>query len=297
MTTEYNRINVTKPFLPPLEEFVAYLEDIWSEKWLTNNGKYHQQFEKELSDYLGVEHISLFVNGTLALITALQALKISEEVLTTPFSFVATAHSLWWNNIKPVFVDIEEDYFNIDADKIEPAITPNTTAILPVHVYGNPSNVEQIQNIADTYELKVLYDAAHSFEVRFDIKPIVSYGDMSIISFHSTKVFTTFEGGAIITKSEAMKKRIDYLKNFGFANETTVVGPGINAKMNEFQVALGILQLKHIDNAIDFRRRASEVYRSHLSSIQGIDMPKIDKRTTPNYAYFPILIDSEKLGL
>lgn len=291
-----NRINVTKPFLPPLSEFIEYLENIWEEKWLTNNGKYHQIFEKELADYLGVKYISLFANGTLALITALQALRISGEVITTPFSFVATTHSLWWNNIKPVFVDIEPFTFNIDPEKIEAAITPKTSAILPVHVYGNPANIRAIQNIADNYGLYVIYDAAHAFGVKLNGESILNFGTLSILSFHATKVFTTFEGGAIISHDLSMKRRIDNLKNFGFAGETTIVAPGINAKMNEFQAALGLLQLKYVSQAIEKRKIATIRYRNLLKDIDGIrfldDLPNVDHC----YSYFPILIDQEKCG-
>lgn len=290
------RINVTKPFLPPLEEFLPFLEDIWQEKWLTNNGKYHQILEQELANYLGVKYISLFANGTLALITALQALRISGEVITTPFSFVATTHSLWWNNIKPVFVDIESHTFNIDPEKIEAAITPRTSAILPVHVYGNPANVEAIQNIADNYGLHIIYDAAHSFGVRLNGNSILNYGTLSVLSFHATKIYTTFEGGAIVSQDLTTKKRIDNLKNFGFAGETTIVAPGINAKMNEFQAALGLLQLKYLPYAIEKRKIATNRYRELLKNIAGItclnDLPNVEH----SYSYFPILINAEKCG-
>ncbi len=296
MGADNSKIYVTKPYLPALEEFIPYLEDIWAEKWLTNNGKYHQQLELELCKYFGVSHVSLFSNGTLALITALQALRISGEVITTPFSFVATTHSLWWNNIKPVFVDIEPNTFNLDAEKIEEAITPKTTAIMPVHVYGNPANVEKIQVIADNYGLKVIYDAAHAFGVKLSGKSILNFGDMSILSFHATKVYTTFEGGAIISKDEATKKRIDYLKNFGFAGETTIVAPGINAKMNEFQAALGLLQLKHAETAIAKRKEAAAKYRAALSSIDAIELLKESPNVEHSYSYFPITINSEKCG-
>jgi len=289
-------IYVTQPYLPPLKEFVPYLKDVWDSKWLTNMGKYHQQFEKELADYLGVKHICLFANGTLALMTALQALRITGEVITTPFSFVATTHALHWNGITPVFCDIEPEYCNIDPDKIESLITPRTTAILPVHVYGNPCQVDKIQKIADTYGLKVIYDAAHAFCVRINGTSILNYGDLSILSFHATKVFTTFEGGAIICHDEKMKKRIDYLKNFGFADEVTVVGPGINAKMNEFSAALGLLQLRYIDKALEKRKKIAQLYRKKLAGIPGIrflnDIPGVKH----NYAYFPIFIDEKEYG-
>jgi len=289
-------INVTQPFLPPLEEFNEYLRQIWESKWLTNNGPFHQELEKKLCDYLGVKYISLFSNGTLALVTALQALRITGEVITTPFSFVATTHAIWWNNIKPVFVDIEPDTFNLDPDKIEAAITPKTTAILPVHVYGNPCNVKRIKDIADAYGLKVIYDACHTFGVSVNKVPVLNFGDLSVMSFHATKVYNTFEGGAIVCHDEATKKRIDNLKNFGFSGEITVVAPGINAKMNEVQAAMGLLQLKYIDKAIENRKAITECYREGLKGINGIsyleDMPDVEHC----YSYFPILIDKEKFG-
>ncbi len=296
MTNPKKKIFVTQPTLPPLDEFIPYLEKIWENKILTNDGPFHKQLEEELCNYLGVKHISLFCNGTVALITALQALKITGEVITTPYSFVATTHALWWNNIKPVFVDIEPDYFTLDPSKIEAAITPNTTAILPVHVYGNPCNVEAIQKIADTYHLKVIYDACHTFGVNMKDIPILNFGDLSVMSFHATKVFNTFEGGAIVCHDETMKKRIDNLKNFGFAGETTVVAPGINAKMNEVQAAMGLLQLKTIDASIEKRKHIAELYRKELSGINGIRFLEDIKDVKHCYSYFPILIDKEKHG-
>jgi dTDP-4-amino-4,6-dideoxygalactose transaminase len=289
-------IYVTKPFLPPLEEFQEYLKDIWETKWLTNNGKYHQEFEKALCDYLGVKQIALFSNGTLALVTALQALKVTDEVITTPFSFVASTHALWWNNIKPVFVDIDPNYMNLDPGKIEAAITPRTTAIMPVHVYGNPCNVEEIQRIGDTYGLKVIYDACHAFGVKVQHNSVLNYGDLSVLSFHATKVFNTFEGGAIVCHDDKTKKRIDFLKNFGFADEVTVVAPGINAKMNEFQAALGLLQLRHFANTQERRRALADCYRSRLRGIEGIRFLNPVDGVDHNYAYFPIFIDSERFG-
>jgi len=289
-------VNVTQPFLPPLEEFMPYLEDIWERKWLTNNGFYHHELEKALCDYLGVKYISLFSNGTLALITALQALKITGEVITTPYSFVATTHSLWWNNIKPVFVDIEQGFFNIDPEKIEAAITPQTTAILPVHVYGNPCKVENIQKISDIYGLKVIYDAAHAFGVKYKTQSLLNWGDLSVLSFHATKVFNTFEGGAIVCHDEKTKKRIDFLKNFGFAGETTVVAPGINAKMNEIQAAFGMLQLKYIEKAILKRKEITNFYRDNLKNIPGISFFDEFPNVVHSYTYFPITIDSAIYG-
>lgn len=296
MTNE-KTIFVTQPFLPPLEEFIPYLEKIWDKKWLTNNGEFHKQLENELAEYLGVKYISLFANGTLALITALQEMRITGEVITTPFSFVATTHSLWWNGIKPVFVDIEPNYFNIDPEKIEAAITPKTTAIMPVHVYGNPCDVNKIQEIADTYGLKVIYDACHAFGVKINGQSILNFGDMSVLSFHATKVYTTFEGGAIVCHDEKTKKRIDYLKNFGFAGETTVVAPGINAKMNEFQAALGLLQLKYADQVRLKRKEVADYYRIHLKDVKGIRFLEDIEGVTHSYSYFPILIDSEYYGM
>ena len=289
-------IYVTQPSLPPLEEFTELLKQIWENKIITNNGPFHQQFEKELADYLGVKYISVFSNGTLALMTALQTLRITGEVITTPFSFVATTHSLWWNNIKPVFADIESNSYNLDPVKVEAAITPQTTAIMPVHVYGNPCNVSEFQRIADTYGLKLIYDAAHAFGVKVNGNSVLNFGDLSILSFHATKVFNTIEGGAIICHDEKTKRRIDYLKNFGFAGETTVIAPGINAKMNEVQAAYGILQLKYVDENIAKRKAITELYRENLTKIPGIkfmnDIPEVDH----TYSYFPIFIDANEYG-
>ena len=284
---------VTQPFLPPLEEFMPYLEEIWQEKWLTNNGSFHRQLESKLADYLGVEHISLFANGTLALITALQTLRVTGEVITTPYTFVATAHSLLWNKNKPVFVDIDPETLNIDPDKVEAAITPQTSAILAVHIYGTPCNTEKLQQIADVYGLKLIYDAAHAFGVTHNDQSVLNYGDLSILSFHATKVFNTFEGGAIICNDEKTKKRIDYLKNFGFADEVTVMAPGINGKMNEFQAALGVLQLDYIDQCIAARGAIAQQYRQSLQDISGIRLLPVRAKDVENYSYFPILIEPE----
>jgi dTDP-4-amino-4,6-dideoxygalactose transaminase len=294
---EENRINVTQPLLPSLDEFIPMLEDIWRSKWLTNNGKYHQALEKALQEYLGVPYISLFANGTLALITALQCLRITGEVITTPYSFVATTHALHWNKIKPVFCDIDADYLNIDPAKLESLITPATTAIMPVHVYGNPCEVNKIEEIADSYGLKVIYDAAHAFGVTRGGESILNYGDLSILSFHATKVFNTIEGGAIVCKSARIKKRIDYLKNFGFANETSVVGPGINAKMNEIQAAYGLLQLQNIDKAIERRKEIVGFYSERLKDIEGISFLSDIEGVRHNYSYFPVFIDKDKFGI
>ncbi|MDX9746836.1 MAG: DegT/DnrJ/EryC1/StrS family aminotransferase [Syntrophales bacterium] len=286
-------VYVTRPFLPPLEEFYPYLQQIWEKKQLTNGGPFHQELEVRLADYLGVEHLALFANGTLALMTALQTLRITGEVITTPFSFVATAHSLLWNGIEPVFVDIHPETFNLDPDKIEAAITPRTTAIMPVHVYGKPCNLEGIQRVADTYNLKVIYDAAHAFGVHYKGKSLLAHGDLSTLSFHATKVFNTFEGGAIVCPDANTKKRIDDLKNFGFHDEVTVVAPGINAKMNEVQAAFGLLQLKHIDKAIERRREIDKRYRQKLANVGGISLPALPADTKYNFAYFPILVEKE----
>jgi len=292
-----NPIYVTQPVMPALEDFVEYLKKIWDNKFLTNCGPFHQQLENELAEFLGVKYLSLFSNGTLALITALQALRITGEVITTPFSFVATTHSLWWNGIKPVFADIENETFNLDPKRIEAAITPKTTAIMPVHVYGNPCDTNAIQKIADTYGLKVIYDAAHAFNVRINNNSILNMGDLSILSFHATKVFNTIEGGAIICHDEKTKIRIDYLKNFGYAGETTVIAPGINAKMNEVQAAYGLLQLKTINSDIEKRKNVSVLYRKLLNEIKGIRCLFDLENVQHNYAYFPILIEPSEYGM
>lgn len=290
-------ITVTRPFLPPLEEFIPYLQKIWDNKWLTNNGPFHQQLEQELADYLGVKYISLFSNGTLALITALQALNIQGEVITTPFSFVATTHSLWWNKITPVFIDIEPDYLNLDPAKIEAAITSKTTAIMPVHVYGNPCKMDEIQQIADKHGLKVIYDAAHAFGVKNDNGSILNQGDLSVLSFHATKVFSTIEGGAIICHTQEMKHHIDNLKNFGFQGETVVEEPGINAKLNEVQAAYGLLQLKYIDEFILKRKAITNLYQTLLKDVTGIRFLPDMENVIHGYSYFPILIDEKVYGI
>ena len=290
-------ITVTSPLLPSLDDFMPYLQDIWNRKWLTNNGHYHQELEKALCEYLKVPYISLFTNGTLPLITALQALRITGEVITTPYSFVATTHSLWWNGIKPVFVDIDPVTGNLDPDKIEAAITPRTTAIMPVHVYGQPCDTKRIQEIADKYGLKVIYDAAHAFGVEVNGESILNAGDMSTLSFHATKVYNTIEGGALVMHDEATKKRIDYLKNFGFANETTVVAPGINSKMDEVRSAYGLLNLKQVDAAIEARHKVADRYRAALRNVSGIRVMEDVPGVRHNYSYFPIFIDAEKYGM
>lgn len=291
------QITVTSPLMPSLEELNVYLKDIWERKWITNNGHYHKELEKALCEYLDVPFISLFTNGTLPLITALQALRITGEVITTPFSFVATTHSLWWNGIKPVFVDIDPITCNLDPNKIEAAITPRTTAIMPVHVYGQPCDIVRIQEIADKYGLKVIYDAAHAFGVKVNGKSVLNAGDMSTLSFHATKVYNTIEGGALIMHDEKTKKRIDYLKNFGFAGETEVVAPGINSKMDEVRAAYGLLNLKQVDKAIEWRKHVAELYRNSLKDVKGITFFEDISGVKHNYAYFPIFVDEEQYGM
>ena len=294
---ENKQITVTAPLLPNAEEFHQLIKQIWESKWITNNGQFHQQLEQELCNYLKVPYISLFTNGTLPLLTALQALRITGEVITTPYSFVATTHSLWWNGIRPVFVDIEESTCGIDPDKIEAAITPKTTAIMPVHCYGKPCNTKRIQAIADKYGLKVIYDAAHAFGVEVDGESILNAGDISTLSFHATKVYNTIEGGAMVVHDEVTKKRIDYLKNFGFAGETTVVAPGINGKIDEVRAAYGLLNLRQVDDAIAARQRVAQTYRRELRGVAGIrffdDMPGVRH----NYSYFPVFINAEQFGM
>lgn len=285
-------ITVTSPLLPPLDEFIPYLERIWESRMLTNGGDMHQHLERALCEYLGVEHLALFANGTLALVTALQALRVTGEVITTPYSFVATAHSLLWNGVKPVFVDIDPVSLNIDPDKIEAAITPSTTAIMPVHCYGQPCDVAAIERIADIYNLRIIYDAAHAFGVRDEGGSILRHGDLSVLSFHATKVFNTFEGGAIICPDAKTYRRIGHLKNFGYVNETTVVAPGINGKMSEVNAAFGLLQLRYIDQALARRKQIDQYYREKLIEVSGISCFNglIDNS---NHAYFPILVEAQ----
>lgn len=323
---ENKQITVTAPLLPDLNEFNELLKEIWESKWITNNGSFHKQLEAALAEYLKVPYVSLFTNGTLPLLTALQALRITGEVITTPYSFVATTHSIWWNGCKPVFVDIDPRTGNMDPDKIEAAITPKTTAIMPVHCYGKPCDVRRIKEIADKYGLKVIYDAAHAFalevpkneadykvafdeannvfnpsqaakKVNVETESILNWGDMSTLSFHATKVYNTIEGGAMIMHDAETKKRIDYLKNFGFADEVTVVGPGINSKVDEMRAAYGLLNLKQVDAAIEARQRTANIYREALRRIDGLtfyeDMPGVKH----NYSYFPMFIDAEKFGM
>ena len=292
-----NIITVTSPLLPSLDDFNNYLKDIWDSKWITNNGNYHQLLEEKLCEYLKVPFISLFTNGTLPLITALQALRITGEVITTPYSFVATTHALWWNGIKPVFVDIDPATGNLDPQKIEAAITPQTTAIMPVHVYGHPCKTKEIQDIADKYGLRVIYDAAHAFGVEKNGDSILNAGDMSTLSFHATKVFNTIEGGALIMKDEKTKQRIDYLKNFGFANEIEVVAPGINSKMDEVRSAFGLLNLKLVDSAIEARHQVAIKYRQALKDVPGISYWEDEPNVKHNYSYFPIFVNAKEYGI
>ena len=291
------QITVTSPLLPNLEEFNEMLKEIWASKWVTNNGQFHKQLEKSLAEYLKVPYISLFTNGTLPLLTALQALRITGEVITTPYSFVATTHSIWWNGCKPVFVDIEESTCGIDPEKIEAAITPKATAIMPVHCYGKPCNTKRIQEIADKYGLKVIYDAAHAFGVEVDGESILNAGDMSTLSFHATKVYNTLEGGALVMHDEKTKKRIDYLKNFGFAGETEVVAPGINSKVDEVRAAYGLLNLKQVDAAIAARQKVAQIYRKELRNVPGVRFFEDTPGVRHNYSYFPIFINAEQFGM
>lgn len=299
---ESKSITVTSPLLPPLEEFIPYLEKIWRNRWLTNLGEFHQQLEDALAKYLEVDYISLFTNGTLPLITALQALDIKGEVITSPYSFVATSHAIWWNGLTPVFVDIDPETGNLDPERIEAAITPKTAAIMPVHVYGIPCNTQRIQEIADQHGLKVVYDAAHAFAVKHNGRSILLDGDISTLSFHATKAYNTAEGGALICHSAEMKQKIDHLKNFGFEDETTVVAPGINSKMDEIRSALGILNLRYVDAAIERRKEIARYYCDELRSVMGIQHHKplfdsfTDNTYTLNYSYFPVFVDSEVYG-
>ncbi len=293
---EPNQITVTSPLLPPLDEFVPYLQQILDSKWITNNGSFHQQLEQALTDYLGVEYLSLFTNGTLPLITALQALGITEgEVITTPYSFVATSHSIWWNKLQPVFVDVLPENGNMDPTKIEAAITDRTVAIMPVHVYGCPCEVEAIDAIAKKHNLKVIYDAAHAFGVTYKGRSVLEWGDVSTLSFHATKVYNTVEGGAMVVHSAEMKYDVDNLKNFGFRGETTVVAPGINSKMDELRAAYGLLNLRQVDAAIAARKRVAEKYVSALKDVKGVELFPYEVNPTFewNYAYFPIQVTED----
>lgn len=294
--TKKKPVFVTQPDLPPLDEYLVYLKQIWESKILTNKGPFHDELEKALADYLGVRYISLFTNGTIALLTALQTLRITGEVITTPYSFVATSHALWWNNIKPVFADIEGESFNLDPAKIEAAITPLTTAILPVHVYGNPCKMGEIKKLAEKYNIRVIYDAAHAFGVTLNGESVLNFGDLSVLSFHATKTFNTIEGGAIVSHDIQTKKRIDLLKNFGFVDEVSVIEPGINGKMNEIQSAFGLVQLKYIDEYIERRSYVASRYRGLLSAVPGITVMKDIEGVRHNYSYFPILVNSAKYG-
>ena len=297
-STSTKPITVTSPLLPDLDEFIPYLKQIWDSKWITNNGDFHQQLEKALCEYLGVDYISVFTNGTLPLITAFQALNMRKgEVITTPYSFVATTHAIWWNGLTPVFVDVDPITGNIDPDKIETAITENTVAIMPVHVYGNPCDTAKIDALAKNYNLKVIYDAAHAFGVKVDGKSILQQGDMSTLSFHATKVFNTIEGGALICHSAEMKQQIDYLKNFGFEDEVTVMAPGINSKMDEIRAAYGLLNLRQVDSAIAHRKQVAKSYREGLKNIKGITCMHEIEGVSHNYSYFPIFVNEQEYGI
>jgi len=290
-------INVTQPPVPSVDELTPYLEDIFQSKQLTNGGKYHNLLEKKLANFLEVPYVSLFNNGTLALVTAIQSLGLEGEAITTPYTFAATTNSIWWNNLKPVFVDIEPLFYNIDSSKIEEKITSNTSAIIPVHVYGNPCNVDEIQSIANKYNLKVIYDAAHAFGVTYNGKSLLNHGDFSVLSFHATKVFSTIEGGAVISKSLEMKERLDNLRNFGLKDETSSIGPGLNSKLNEIQAAFGLVQLNHVLSHIDKRKKVAEFYSNNLSDISGIETQIVPLNTSLTYTYFPISVDEHKFGL
>ena len=291
------RITVTSPLLPNLDEFQDSLKEIWDSKWITNNGSFHKRLEAALCEYLKVPYISLFTNGTLPLLTALQALRVTGEVITTPYSFVATTHAIWWNGCKPIFVDIDPSTCGIDPDRIEAAITPRTTAIMPVHCYGMPCNTERIQAIADKYGLKVIYDAAHAFGVEVNGKSVLNQGDLSTLSFHATKVYNTLEGGALVMHDVETKKRIDYLKNFGFAGETEVVAPGINSKMDEVRAAYGLLNLKQVDEAIEKRHQVAIRYREALQNVKGVRFFDDMTGVRHNYSYFPVIINAEEFGM
>lgn len=292
MSNDRKPVYVTQPFLPPLDEFMPYLQEIWDSKFITNGGQFHQRLEAALAEHLGVKHLALFTNGTLGLVTALQALRIKGEVITTPYSFAATAHSILWNGLTPVFADIDPVTCNLDPDAIEAAITPQTTAIMPVHCYGTPCDVERIQRIADTYGLAVIYDAAHAFGVQYKGESLLGHGDLSVLSFHATKVFTTIEGGAIVCADAKTKQRIDYLKNFGIADEVTVMAAGINGKMNEVQAAFGLMQLQHIDRLIERRAEIAALYHQRLADVPGVRLMDTLARTRPNHSYYPVFIDA-----
>jgi dTDP-4-amino-4,6-dideoxygalactose transaminase len=292
MSNDRKPVYVTQPFLPPLDEFMPYLQEIWDSKFITNGGQFHQRLEAALAEHLGVKHLALFTNGTLGLVTALQALRVKGEVITTPYSFAATAHSILWNGLTPVFADIDPVTCNLDPDAIEAAITPQTTAIMPVHCYGTPCDVERIQRIADTYGLAVIYDAAHAFGVQYKGESLLGHGDLSVLSFHATKVFTTIEGGAIVCADAKTKQRIDYLKNFGIADEVTVMAAGINGKMNEVQAAFGLMQLQHIDQLIARRAEIAALYHQRLADVPGVRLMDTLARTRPNHSYYPVFIDA-----
>jgi dTDP-4-amino-4,6-dideoxygalactose transaminase len=291
-------VTVTRPTMPPLAEYAKLLEGVWERRWLTNDGELHRELEAKLAAHLEVEHLSLFCNGAIALLVALQALRINGgEVITTPFTFPATAHVLHWNRVRPVFCDVEDRTFNLDPARVEKLIGPDTRAILGVHVYGNPCDVDAIQAIADRHGLQVVYDAAHAFGVQLRGRSLLLHGDMSMLSFHATKVFSTIEGGALVSRSDVERRRVNMLKNFGIADEETIIGPGLNGKMNEVQAAFGLLQLRTIDAEIARRRELALSYRRHLAGLPGVrfldDLPEVRH----NHGYFPVLVDAQEYGL
>lgn len=289
-------ILVTRSSMPPIEEYVEEIKDIWDSHWLTNMGHKHQQLEKELTKYLSVENVSLFSNGHMALELAIQAMNLKGEVITTPFTFASTTHAIVRNGLTPVFCDINPIDYTMDVNKIEALITDKTTAIIPVHVYGNVCNVKEIERIAKKHDLKVIYDAAHTFGVRVGDKGIGSFGDASMFSFHATKVFNTIEGGAVCFNNKEFGLQLYRLKNFGIRSEVVVDDVGANAKMNEFQAAMGICNLKHLDEEIEKRRKVVERYRENLGQLEGIQLSPVQKGITSNYAYFPVVFDENEFG-
>lgn len=290
------QINVTRSSMPPIEEYITEIKELWESRWLTNMGVKHRQLQSDLKEYLGVENIDLLTNGHMALELSMQALGLKGEVITTPFTFASTTHAIVRNGLEPVFCDINPTDFTIDADKIESLITDRTCAIVPVHVYGNICNIEKIEQIAKKYGLKVIYDAAHTFGETYNGKGIGSFGDVSCFSFHATKVFNSIEGGAVCFKDEELGKEIYRLKNFGIKDSETVDGVGANAKMNEFCAAMGICNLRHVNEEIEKRRAVVERYRENLDGIEGIQLNPIQENVKSNYAYFPVVFDEKVFG-
>jgi dTDP-4-amino-4,6-dideoxygalactose transaminase len=290
-------INVTQPLLPDLQDYCGILRQVWDNRFLTNNGPIAKRLEKELAGYLGVPHLSLFSNGTVALQLACRVLRLKGEVITTPFTFAATSHALYWNGLKPIFCDIDDETFTIDPDRVEESITPDTTAILPVHVYGNPCKVERLHEIADKHGLKIIYDAAHAFGVEINGKPVGSFGDISMFSLHATKIYHTIEGGALTFKNPGLKQRADELRNFGIIREDRIDEPGINGKLNEIQAGMGLLLLEMVDREIARRKEITRIYRDMLHNIPGIRINKDQDGVKHNYPYFVIRVDSSEYGL